>query len=61
MKNLKVQKNMSLKQAYDLYKKVTKFQNGIDKISKGNFTDEDSIKTIITSLSFIFNMGKNRK
>ena len=27
-------KSMSLKQAYDLYKKVMKFQNGIDKISK---------------------------
>ena len=54
-------KNMSLKQAYDLYKKATKFQDGIDKISKGNFTDEDSIKTIITSFSFIFNMDKNRK
>lgn len=54
-------KNMSLKQAYDLYKKATKFQDGIDKISKGNFTDEDSIKAIITSLSFIFNMAKNKK
>ena len=54
-------KNMSLKQAYDLYKKVTKFQDGIDKISKGNFTDEDSIKTIISSISFIFNMSKNKK
>lgn len=52
---------MSLKQAYDLYKKVIKFQDGIDKISKGNLTDEDSIKIIITSLSFIFNMGKNKK
>ena len=54
-------KNMSLKQAYALYKKVMKFQDGIDKISKGNFTDEDSIKTIITSISFIFNMSKNKK
>ena len=54
-------KNMSLKQAYDLYKKVIKFQDGIDKISKGKFTDEDSIKTIITSISFIFNMSKNKK
>ena len=60
-KEPKSAKSMSLKQAYDLYKKVTKFQDGIDKISKGNFTDEDSIKTIITSLSFIFNMGKNKK
>ena len=54
-------KNMSLKQAYDLYKKVIKFQDGIDKISKGNCTDEDSIKKIITSISFIFNMSKNKK
>lgn len=54
-------KSMSLKQAYDLYKKVMKFQDGINKISKGNFTDEDSIKTIITSISFIFNMSKNKK
>lgn len=53
-------KSMSLKQAYDLYKKVMKFQNGIDKISKCNFTDEDSIKTLITSFSFIFNMSKNK-
>lgn len=54
-------KSISLKQAYDLYKKVMKFQDGIDKISKGNFTDEDSIKTIITGFSFIFNIGKNKK
>ena len=56
----KSSKTMSLKQSYDLYKKTIKFQNGIDKISKGNLTDEDSIKTIITSFSFIFNMSKNR-
>lgn len=60
-KEPKSAKNMSLKQAYDLYKKVMKFQNGIDKISKGNFTDEDSIKTIITSIGFIFNISKNKK
>lgn len=56
----KSSKNMSLKQAYDLYKKVMKFQVGIDKINKGNFTDENSIKTLITSFSFIFNMTKNK-
>ena len=54
-------KIMSLKQAYDLYKKVIKFQDGIDKISNGNLTDEDSIKPIITSISFIFNLTKNKK
>ena len=53
-------KSMSLKQAYDLYKKVMKFQDGIDKISKGDFTDEDSIKTLITSFSFIFNISRNK-
>lgn len=51
---------MSLKQAYDLYKKVMKFQDGIDKINNGDFTDEDSIKTLITSFSFIFNMSRNK-
>ena len=56
----KTAKNMSLKQAYDLYKKVIKFQTGINKIRKGNFKDEDSIKTIITSISFIFNMSRNK-
>lgn len=52
-------KNMSLKQAYDLYKKATKFTEGIDKLKKGNFTDEESIKLLISSFSFIFNMQKN--
>ena len=33
----KSSKSMSLKQAYDLYKKVIKFQDGINKIKKCNF------------------------
>ena len=52
-------KNISLKQAYDLYKKSTKFSEGLDKIKKGDFTDVESIKVIISSFSFIFNMRKN--
>lgn len=56
----KSSKNISLKQAYDLYKKMMKFKTGIDKILNENFTDGDSIKTIITSFSFIFNIGRNR-
>ena len=52
-------KNMSLKQAYDLYKKATKFHDGIDKLTKGKFTDEESIKLLISGFSFIFNMKKN--
>lgn len=54
-------KDISLNQSHNLYKKVTKFQNGIEELSKGNFSDEDSIKVLITSLSFIFNMAKNKK
>lgn len=52
-------KNLSLKQAYDLYKKATKFTEGIEKLKRGNFTDEESIKLLISSFSFIFNMRKN--
>ena len=59
-KQPKSAKNMSLKQAYELYKKVIKFKDGLDKIKNKNFTDEDSIKTIITSFSFIFNISKNK-
>lgn len=53
-------KKMSLKQAYDIYKKMMKFQRGIDKLKKGNFTDEESLKVLITSFSFAFNIGKNK-
>ena len=50
-------KTISLKQAYDLYKKMTKFQDGLEKIGKGDFTDIDSIKTLITSFGFIFKLS----
>ena len=59
-KEPKSSRNMSLKQAYDLYKKVTKFQNGIDRIIKCDFTDEECLKALITSISFVFNMSKNK-
>lgn len=52
---------LSLNEAYNLYKKMLKFQRGINKISKGNFTDKESVKAIITSISFIINMTKNKK
>ena len=48
----KSSRNMTLKQAYNLYKKATRF-------AEGNFTDKESIKLIISSFSFIFNMKKN--
>lgn len=59
-KEPKSSRNMSLKQVYDLYKKVTKFQNGIDRIIKCDFTDEERLKALITSISFVFNMSKNK-
>lgn len=37
-----------------------KFQEGIDKIKKGIFTDEESLKTLITSFNFIFYIQKNK-
>ena len=43
---------MSLKQAYDLYKKATRFTEVIDKLKKRNFTGEESIKLLISSFSF---------
>ena len=54
----KSSRNMTLKQAYNLYKKATRFAEGIENLKKGNFTDEESIKLIISSFSFIFNMKK---
>lgn len=55
----KSSRNMTLKQAYNLYKKATRFAEGIENLKKGNFTDKESIKLIISSFSFIFNMKKN--
>ena len=58
---LKSAKTISLKEAYDLYNKSMKFQDVIDKLSNSNLYYEYSIKTIISSISFAFNMKKNRK
>ncbi|MBR1883441.1 MAG: hypothetical protein IJ809_00580 [Clostridia bacterium] len=43
-----------------MYKKVIKFQDGIDKISKGKLANEDSIETMVSGFSFVFNMFKNK-
>lgn len=51
---------ISLKQAYDLYKKATRFTEGIKELKKGNFTDEESIRLLLASFSFIFNIKKNK-
>lgn len=56
----KSEKNMSLKQAYDLYKKATKFTETINQLKNEKFIGEASIKLFISSCSFIFNMDKNK-
>ena len=58
--DLKTSGKIKLKQAYDLYKKVEKFQNRINEFKKGNVIDEESIKLLIANCSFVFNMGKNK-
>ncbi len=50
---------MSLYNAYLLYKRFTRFQKGLEQIRNGKFKDADSIKAIITSISFIFHMYRN--
>ena len=60
LEELKTAGKIKLKQAYDLYKKAVKFQDGINELKKGNFTDEESFRLLIANCSFIFNMGKNK-
>ena len=59
-RKLKSTKKMSLKQAYDLFRKSTRFTEGINKLKEGKYTDEESLRLLITSISFIFNINKNR-
>lgn len=53
-------KKMKLKEAYDLYKKERKFETNLDKIKNKNFKDDEELKLLITSMSFIFNMYRNK-
>lgn len=57
---LKSTKSMSLNQAYNLYRKVNKFQEEIVKIKEHNFKDKESVKLLISSFGFIFNLNKNK-
>lgn len=53
-------RKMKLKDAYDLYKKEKKFDTNIDKIKDSRYKDDEELKLLITSISFIFNMYKNK-
>lgn len=53
-------RKIKLKEAYDLYKKEKKFDTNIDKIKENKYKDDEELKLLITSMSFIFNMYKNK-
>ena len=59
--DLKTASKIKLKQAYDLYKKVSKFEEGINQLRNVNFTDEESIKLLIANISFVFKMNANKE
>ncbi len=54
-------RKMKLKQAYDLYKKERKFESNLDKLENSNYEkDNEKLKLLITSFSYIFNMYRNK-
>lgn len=57
---LTTSRRIKLKEAYELYKKEQKFNTNIEKLKQVNPTDDKNIKLILASISFIFNMNKNK-
>ncbi len=53
-------RKIKLKEAYDLYKKETKFKANLAKIENNEYKEDENIKLLITSFSYIFNMYKNK-
>lgn len=53
-------RKIKLKEAYDLYKKETKFKTNLAKIENNQYKEDENIKLLITSFSYIFNMYKNK-
>lgn len=54
-------RKIRLKEAYDLYKKDLKFEKNLDKLKNNNYEEDDEkLKLLITSFSYIFNMYKNK-
>ena len=46
-----------LKEAYDLYKKEIKFEKNLDKLKNNDYeADDEKLKLLITSFSYIFNL-----
>jgi len=54
-------RKIKLKEAYDLYKKQIKFENNLSKLENSTYEEDDEkLKLLITSFSYIFNMYKNK-
>lgn len=53
-------RKMKLKEAYDLYKKEIKFETNLTKLENNEYKEDENIKLLITSFSYIFNMYKNK-
>lgn len=53
-------RKMKLKEAYDLYKKEIKFETNLAKLENNEYKEDENIKLLITSFSYIFNMYKNK-
>ena len=57
---LKTSAKLSLKKAYEMYKRAEKFKVSLEILKKMDIRDEETQKFIKTNFSYIFHMYKNR-
>ena len=57
---LATMREIRLKEAYDLYKRERKFENQIKEIKKSERKENEQIKLLLTSMSYIFNLYRNK-
>jgi len=60
VEELKTSREITLKEAYDLYKDQEKFDSNIEKLKNYKDDDETALKLLITSFYFIFNLYRFR-
>ena len=60
IEELKSSAKLSLKQAYEMYKRAEKFKVALETLKKMNIRDEETQKFIKASFSYIFHIYKNR-
>lgn len=58
--SIKSMVKISLKKSYELYKKMLKFNQNIDRLKRCDFTNQETVKVILSSFNFLFNMKKNK-